>query len=256
MLINTTRTFLMVKKTSIWWNSEKEIITASRTTKKGPSWRKMVPAMSHISVLNLAMRESSWLSQKSSGLVFTTERCQWKTEKNFTTMTKIILRSWLLSRIWLPLTTLQLHITHGLHLPSCTALTHSHPPLHQSHSCHQSLSILIVSPHPHLIHTHTHLSSTLTCTHCEVLFCPGWHSERFPCILFPCVYLDCLYTLTVCCLPFWLCLPFDILSVCCLPRPLHWPCCWFCLAYVTPVITSDPCLFDLALLFIKAAFGS
>ncbi len=26
-----------------------------------------------------------------------------------------------------------LHITHGLHLPSCTALTHSRPPLHQSH---------------------------------------------------------------------------------------------------------------------------
>ncbi len=35
-----------------------------------------------------------------------------------------------LSQIWLPLTTLQLHITHGLHLPSCTALTHSHPLLH------------------------------------------------------------------------------------------------------------------------------
>ncbi len=30
-------------------------------------------------------------------------------------------------------TTLQLHITYGLHLPSFTALTHSHPPLHQSH---------------------------------------------------------------------------------------------------------------------------
>ncbi len=55
---------------------------------------------------------------------------------------------------------------------------------------------------------------------------------------------------------FWLCLPFDILSVCCLPRPLHCPCCWFCLACVTPLIASDPCLFDLALLFIKAAFGS
>ncbi len=43
-----------------------------------------------------------------------------------------------LSRIWLPLTTLQLHITHGLQLPSFTALqhTHSHPTLHQSHSCH------------------------------------------------------------------------------------------------------------------------
>ncbi len=43
-----------------------------------------------------------------------------------------------LSRIWSPLTTLQLHITHGLQLPSCTALrrTHFHPPLHQLHSCH------------------------------------------------------------------------------------------------------------------------
>ncbi len=38
-----------------------------------------------------------------------------------------------LSQIWLPLTTLQLHITHGLQLPSFTALrhTHFHPPLHQ-----------------------------------------------------------------------------------------------------------------------------
>ncbi len=43
-----------------------------------------------------------------------------------------------LSRIWLPLTTLQLHITHGLQPPSFTALrhTHFHPPLHQLHSCH------------------------------------------------------------------------------------------------------------------------
>ncbi len=31
-----------------------------------------------------------------------------------------------LSRIWLPLTTLQLHITHGLQLPSFTALRHTH----------------------------------------------------------------------------------------------------------------------------------
>ncbi len=56
-----------------------------------------------------------------------------------------------LSRIWLPLTTLQLHITHGLHLPSFTALTHSHPPLHQSHSCHQSLinPDCLATPAPH-----------------------------------------------------------------------------------------------------------
>ncbi len=46
---------------------------------------------------------------------------------------------------------LKLHITHGLHLPSCTALTHSRPPLHQSHSCHHSLISLdcLTTPAPH-----------------------------------------------------------------------------------------------------------
>jgi len=101
--------------------------------------------------------------------------------------------------------------------------------------------------------THPHISSTLPYTRCEVLFCPGWHSERFPCILFP---WTAYMTLTICCLPSWPCLACDILSVCHLPRPLHCPCCWFCHAYVTPVIASDPCLFDLALLFNKAAFES
>ncbi len=41
--------------------------------------------------------------------------------------------------------------------------------------------------------THPHRSSTHPYIRCKVLFCPGWHSERFPCILLPCVYLDCLY---------------------------------------------------------------
>ncbi len=58
-----------------------------------------------------------------------------------------------LSRIWLPLTTLQLHITHGLQLPLFTALrhTHFHPPLHQLHSCHQSLinPDCLATPAPH-----------------------------------------------------------------------------------------------------------
>ncbi len=46
---------------------------------------------------------------------------------------------------------LKLHITHGLHLPLCTALTHSRPPLHPSHSCHHSLISLdcLTSPAPH-----------------------------------------------------------------------------------------------------------
>ncbi len=60
------------------------------------------------------------------------------------------------SRIWLPLTTLQLHITHGLQLPSFSALTHSHPPLHQSHSCHQPLINPDCFTTP-ASHSHTHI---------------------------------------------------------------------------------------------------
>ncbi len=50
----------------------------------------------------------------------------------------------------------QLHITLGLHLPSCTAHTHSRPPLHQSHSCHHSLISLDCLPTP-APHSHTHI---------------------------------------------------------------------------------------------------
>ncbi len=135
---------------------------------------------------------------------------------------------------------------------------HSHIPIHH-YTNHTAVTIhslaLIVSPHLHLIHSHTfkqhsHMHSPRS------LVLPRLTFWAFP-----------LYSVSLC-LPglpiysdrllpaFWLCLPFDILSVCCLPRPLHCPCCWFCLACVTPVIASDPCLFDLALLFIKAAFGS
>ncbi len=50
---------------------------------------------------------------------------------------------------------------------------HSHIPIHH-YTNHTAVTIhslaLIVSPHLHLIHTH--LSSTLTCTHREVLFLP------------------------------------------------------------------------------------
>ncbi len=53
-------------------------------------------------------------------------------------------------------TTLQLHITYGLHFPSFTALTHSHPPLHQSHSCHQSLINPDCFTTP-ASHSHTHI---------------------------------------------------------------------------------------------------
>ncbi len=62
----------------------------------------------------------------------------------------------LVATYYISCTTLQLHITYGLHLPSFTALTHSHPPLHQSHSCHQSLinPDCLTTPAPH---SHTHI---------------------------------------------------------------------------------------------------
>ncbi len=120
---------------------------------------------------------------------------------------------------------------------------HSHIPIHH-YTNHTAVTIhslaLIVLPHLHLIHSPTYKQHTSLHTLQSLVLAPADISERFPCILFPCVYLDCLYTLTVCCPAFWLCLPFDILSVCCLPRPLHCPCCWFCLAYVTPVIGLWP----------------
>ncbi len=53
---------------------------------------------------------------------------------------------------------LKLHITHGLHFPSCTALTHSRPPLHPSHSCHHSPinPDCLTTPAPHSL---THIKA-------------------------------------------------------------------------------------------------
>ncbi len=135
-------------------------------------------------------------------------------------------------------TTLQLHITHGLHLPSFTALTHSHPPLHQSHSCHQSLISpdCLTTPAPH---SHTHLSSTLPCKHCKVLFSPVWHFRAVSPSVFPCCYLDCSHDsdhllpayLTLPALWYPLCLPpaptialplLMILPCLCLPCSRYW----------------------------------
>ncbi len=64
---------------------------------------------------------------------------------------------------------LKLHITLGLHFPSCTALTHSRPPLHQSHSCHHSLinsdCLTTSAPHylTHIKAAHKHSPSAKSC---------------------------------------------------------------------------------------------
>ncbi len=99
-------------------------------------------------------------------------------------------------------TTLQLHITYGLHLPSFTALTHSHPPLHQSHSCHQSLinPDCLATPAPHS-HTHAYKQHTSMQTLRSLVLALTDISERFSsCYLLSlCLTPDCLT------LEFWTC---------------------------------------------------
>ncbi len=142
----------------------------------------------------------------------------------------------LLSWIWLPLTTTAHHpwttspIMHCTHtFPSTiTPITQLSPFTHQLWLPHHTCTSF----------THSHKSSTQTLTQCEVLFSPGWHSERFPCFLIPCIYSDRL-------LPALLTLPACWYLLCLLPAPtLHCPCCWFCLAFTTPVTTFDHCLSD------------
>ncbi len=111
-----------------------------------------------------------------------------------------------LSRIWLPFhhiscTTLQLHITHGLHFPSTIApITQLSPITHLPWLSHHTCTSF----------THTHISSTLPCTHCEVLFSPVWHFQAvslclpgLPIRLWP--FAVCLLTLPAVWYP--LCLP-------------------------------------------------
>ncbi len=101
--------------------------------------------------------------------------------KVFIEIADIWLQTWVLSWIWLPLTTTAHHpwttspIMHCTHtFPSTiTPITQLSPFTHQPWLFHHTCTSF----------THTHISSSLPCTHREVLFCPGWHSERFPCIL-------------------------------------------------------------------------
>ncbi len=77
--------------------------------------------------------------------------------------------------------------------------------------------------------THPHISSTLPYTRCEVLFCPGWHSERFPCILFPWTAYS-LWPFAACLLT----LPAFRYPLCLLPAP----------TFALPLLLILPCLRD------------
>ncbi len=119
----------------------------------------------------------------------------------------------------------------GCHSPhySCTSPMdyNSHHSLHYDthipiHHCTNHTAVtnhsltLIVSPHLHLIHTHTHKQHTSLHSPRSLVLPRLTFLSGFPCILFPCVYLDCLYTLTVCCLPFDpACLSISSLSAAC-----------------------------------------
>ncbi len=98
---------------------------------------------------------------------------------------------------------------------------HTHIPVHH-YTNHTAVTIhslvLIASPHLHLI------LSTLTCTHCEVLFPPGYISERFSQFVFPCTTwtVDLLSWSFAACLSDLACFTV-ILSVCRLPWPIALP---------------------------------
>ncbi len=122
---------------------------------------------------------------------------------------------------------------------------HPHIPLHQSHSCHHSLinPDCLTTPAPHS-HTHikaAHIHSPIA----KSCFAPADILSVAPVFWFPVftwtAYL--LWPFAAC--PFDPACPVDIFSVCCLPRPLNCPCCWFCLAFIIPVTAFDPCLFDI-----------
>ncbi len=129
---------------------------------------------------------------------------------------------------------LKLHITLGLHFPSCTALTHSRPPLHQSHSCHHSLinSDCLTTPAPHsLTHikaAHKHSPSAKSC------FALATFLSVLPCICYLCVWPrtarpSISEPVPVTSTPAWYCLRLcfasDIPVFACWPLPV-----WFCSA--------------------------
>ncbi len=133
--------------------------------------------LSHWLLMDLALRSLPWFHLRSTALL-DYALCEASGSRS--------LGGGALSRIWLPLTTLQLHITCRLHLPSFTAHTHSRPPLHQSHSCHHSLinPDCLTTPAPHSL-THikaAHIHSPIA----KSCFAPADILSVSPVFCFPC----------------------------------------------------------------------
>ncbi len=134
-----------------------------------------------------------------------------------------------LSRIWLPLTTLQLHITHGLQLPSFTALQHTHIHHCTNHTAVTNHSLtLIVLPHLHLIHSLTYKQHTSLHTLRSLVL----HRLTFWAFPLYSVYLDChtLWPFAACLLT----LPAFRYPLCLPPTP----------TFALPLLLILPCLRD------------
>jgi len=92
------------------------------------------------------------------------------------------------------------HSPHLLHHTTAALHPRTAFPIHHctNHTAVTNHSFaLIVSPHLHLIHTHTHISSTLPCTHREVLFRRLTFPSGYPKYIFPVCYLDCSHALSL-----------------------------------------------------------
>ncbi len=141
---------------------------------------------------------------------------------------------------------LKLHITHGLHLPACTALTHSRPPLHQSHSCHHSLinPDCLTTPAPHsLTHIKAAHKHSLTAKSCFAL---ATFLSVLPRICYRCVWPRTARPtipepVPVTSTPAWYCLRLcfasDLPVFACWPLPV-----WFCPRLINIGAIGSACL--------------
>ncbi len=140
----------------------------------------------------------------------------------------------------------KLHITHGLHLPACTALTHSRPPLHQSHSCHHSLinPDCLTTPAPHsLTHIKAAHKHSLTAKSCFAL---ATFLSVLPRICYLCVWPRTAWPWTSEPVPVtstlaWYCLRLcsasDLPVFACWPLPV-----WFCPRLINIGAIGSACL--------------
>ncbi len=116
---------------------------------------------------------------------------------------------------------------------------HSHIPIHH-YTNHTAVTInslaLIVSPHLHLIHTHTFKQHSDMHSRQSLVLAPADISKRFPCILLPCVWPRTAWPwnsepVLVTSTPAWYCLRLcsasDIPVIACWPLPV-----WFCLCLI------------------------